>query len=649
MKSAIVLLSLSFFLSLNSNAQKTPAFGKVEKADLEMKDCDFDNAAEALVLFDVGEVYCDLNLNNAYAPVSTQLERHVRIKILNTKGTKAADIHIRYLSYKNAEDIKNLSAETINLDAGGNIVFTKVEKDAIFHKQINKRYSEVIFTFPDVKPGSIIEYKYKDVAMDLYGLKNWYFQRSIPVAFSSYTMDFPKELIVSATPKGGLDVRENESYRGNRSVKTYTMQKVPALRDEAFITCDDDYLQQLSPQMMAVDFDGMPRKSLLRTWPGIIRQLMEDEDFGLQIKKNIPRTSDLDALLANKKDAFEKMSIIHEYVKKNMQWDETNGIWALDGVKAAWKNKKGTAGEINLILVNLLRDADLDAHPVLVSTRDNGMINTRVAGFDQFNKVMAYVTIDSSYYVLDATDKYTPSYLVPFSVVNSEGLVINKIDTYDWGWRVLWNEDQLFDNSTIMEATIDDKGTIKGIANVTSVDYSRFIRLDKLKEGKQKFTEAWLNPMKQNITIDSLNIINENDNSLPLVQEFNFEKKVNASGDYNYFSINLFSGLERNPFVADERFSDVFFGANQSYTITANVTIPKGYTFDALPKNLKMIMPDTSIVFTRNSSISNDTLSSRIVLEFRQPYYMNQQYGYFKEFYKKLFDFLNEQFVYKKS
>jgi Domain of Unknown Function with PDB structure (DUF3857)/Major royal jelly protein len=120
---------------------------------LEMKDCDFEKGAQALVLFDVAEVYCDLNLNSLYNPLRTELERHVRIKILNTSGADAANIRIRYQSDKNMEDIKNLAAQTINLDAAGNMIFSKVEKDAIYRKKINKRYSEVIFTFPEVRPG----------------------------------------------------------------------------------------------------------------------------------------------------------------------------------------------------------------------------------------------------------------------------------------------------------------------------------------------------------------------------------------------------------------------------------------------------------------------------------------------------------------
>ncbi len=62
------------------------------------------------------------------------------------------------------------------------------------------------------------------------------------------------------------------------------------------------------------------------------------------------------------------MATIHNYVRKNMEWNNYGGIWALNGVKSAWKDKKGTSGEINLILVNLLKDAGLKASPLLVST-----------------------------------------------------------------------------------------------------------------------------------------------------------------------------------------------------------------------------------------------------------------------------------------
>lgn len=94
---------LCLLLSLIAIAQKEiPSFGKIEKADLLMKECDFDKAAEAVVLFDVAEVYCFLT-PNAVNLFTTQVERHVRIKILDKKGLGQANIKIPYYSYKNVE------------------------------------------------------------------------------------------------------------------------------------------------------------------------------------------------------------------------------------------------------------------------------------------------------------------------------------------------------------------------------------------------------------------------------------------------------------------------------------------------------------------------------------------------------------------
>src|SRR5687768_8634945 len=172
-----------------------PGFGKVDKADLEMKDCDFDSKANAVVLFDVGEQYCDLST----IANTTQIERHIRIKILKDKGKSFADVKIPYNSYRNTEYIKNLTAQTYNLDASSNIVATKVEKDLIYEKRINKYRTQQIFTFPEVKAGSIIEYKWTQIREGIF-VKNWYFQKNIPVKYSRYRVDFPGIIEVYSTP-----------------------------------------------------------------------------------------------------------------------------------------------------------------------------------------------------------------------------------------------------------------------------------------------------------------------------------------------------------------------------------------------------------------------------------------------------------------
>ena len=83
--------------------------------------------------------------------------------------------------------------------------------------------------------------------------------------------------------------------------------------------------------------------------------------------------------------------------------------------------------------------------------------------------------------------------------------------------------------------------------------------------------------------------------------------------------------------------------------LVGNVQLPASYQFDELPKNIRMITPDTGMVFTRVVQVNENVASFRINVEFLKPFYSVQEYDAFKEFYKQLFDLLNEQFVIRKK
>lgn len=637
--SACILFSLCLAAQKGKTKDSNiPAFGSVEKSELEMKECDFDKNAEAVVLFEKGQT--DFIIGKGI-----DFERHVRIKILNDKGKNVADIHLPFTNWKNEEDIRDITAQVYNLDPSGNIVITKLDKKQIFEKQINKRNAEKVFTFPDVKPGSVIEYKYKHLNA---AVVHWYFQWSIPVKYSEFTFDYPSEIEISFTPRCYADYEAKTSNTSTRTIKFFSMKNVPALRDEPYILNEDDYKQKIESRPVAVNFNGR-RESLLSNWPRVIKALMEDEDFGIQIKKEIPRTVDLDLALKNVNDPYTRMKIIYQYVKKNMEWNGSPGIWALDGVKAAWKDKRGTVGEINLILINLLKDAGLNAKPVLASTHDHGLVNTGNAATYQFNKVLARVTIGDNVYILDATSRETPVNLIPFDIVATEGLVLSKLETFEWGWESLWRDNLQYKNMVLLQGQIDKDGRLTGEASVNSFDYARIERMPVARKGKKDFAERYFASNNPGINIDSIALENIDADTLPLVQKVYFNQQLNSSGNYQYFTTNLFTGLEKNPFVSDQRISDVFFGVLQNHTIIANIAIPDGYEFEELPKNMRMIMPDTSIVITRLSQAVEDRLSTRITLEFKKPFYTAAEYDGFREFYKKLFDLLNEQFVIRKK
>lgn len=643
-----LLLSVALCTAISLVAQKkkinqeVPGFGKVERTELEMKECDFDKSAEAVVLIDDAELdFID----------GVQMTRRVRVKILSDRGLDRANIHLAYRSERNEQDIKSIEAQTYNLDAGGNIVITKVENGLIYEKKLNKKQKEKVFTFPNVKVGSVIEYKYKKTGI---GLIDWYFQESIPVKFSHFKLDFPQEVIVNVLPLCSRQFEENDQSTSTRYTKDYVMRDIPGLRDEPYIINEDFYRDRLETKVVALDIAGR-RDNLSTNWIKVIEYLMQDEDFGVQLKKNIPRTADLDEKLKNVTDPYSRMKIIYKYVQDNMQWNEFVGIWALDGVKSAWKDKKGTVGEINLILVNLLKDAGLNAHPILVSTHENGVVDPADAGtrwdpgFHQFDKVMAYVEIGDKTFVLDATEKQTPPYLIPEDVLMTEGLVIEKIETNEWGWKTLYDKGLTARDIILVNGIIDENGKMNGEVTVVSYDYSKIDRLPLAKEGKDKFIDACLKNGQPGLTVDDVTFENLNSDSLPLIQKIKFNQPLNSSGDYKYFSANILTGKEKNPFIADSRLSDVFFGHSQSLTLNGNFTIPEGYEVETLPKNIKMIMPDTSISVRRITQMQGNMLQTQIQLNFDKPFYPASQYEDLHEFYKQLFDLLNEQFVIRKK
>jgi hypothetical protein len=64
---------------------------------------------------------------------------------------------------------------------------------------------------------------------------------------------------------------------------------------------------------------------------------------------------------------------------------------------------------------------------------------------------------------------------------------------------------------------------------------------------------------------------------------------------------------------------------------------------------MKMIMPDTSIILSRISQVSENRLMTKIQVDFKKAVFSAQSYPELQEFYQRLFDIINEQYVIRKK
>lgn len=655
-------LTVLFFSLLLSGlavvAQKEiPSFGKIDKADLLMQDCDFDKGAVAVKLIDLGNTYYDRGTTGT-SPFKTIFERRIRIKILKEKGLAEADISITYYAFNNDEKITRLSACTFNIDDAGNIKVSPVKKEAIYSKKIDKYYSAKIIAFPEVKVGSVIEYRFTMERETMGQLKDWFFQERIPVRYSEYDLKIPQIFRFSVQPSviDSMECKQSVAFErlntGNRLIdtrvlkSTYIMRNLAGIKDEPYMGSAKDYMQRLEFQLSQVDYGNNNIVDLSANWSDVITDLMKNDNFGMQLEKTVTDATELITTANLITGAENTMLFIFNAVRKTVNWNEQEAIFIDNNINQTWQKKTGNSASLNLLLIKLLTDAGLKALPVLFSTRDNGLVNSHYPFLNQFNTVMTFVVIADKSFVLDATDKISNYKLIPEKVVNSPGFII---EGESGRWRNFIAGDYKYKMTVAVRGEIDSTGTMKGNGLVSCSGYARNERCESWLKSKEKFKEDYFTNLHPFLKIENIMVNNIEPDSLPLEQKVQFSTVLNGSGDYRYFTINLFSGFDKNPFTADERIADVDFGFMQEYTLFGNYTIPQDYVFDELPENLSIIMPDTSIIFTRSLLADENLLNVKISVEFKRTYYAATDYPFFAAFYKKLFASLNEPVVIKKK
>ncbi len=635
-----LLLYCFLAVALSTRAQ-TPVqeFGVLSEVEKKLTVCDFDKEAEAVILFD----QASSNHNDDRNLITN---RHIRIKVLRQKGIQRGNIEIYYYAKDEVENISNIRAAVHNLDDLGNQQTKELSASSIFRQKLSDKISSVKFALPDVKVGSIIEYEYTSTLVHYGWLQDWYFQTDIPTILSSYS------LVILPNAEFAYQVHKSDelpvTIKQNKAAGNilFEMSNVAGLRDEPYMDAPKDYRQHVEFQLSAYGSRFGGRTRYMTTWDELTRELMGHEDFGTQLNRNVSDAAPLVNNAKSRSTEYERMITVYKEVQRAIDWNGYNSKFAPDGIKSVWDKKKGTNGEINLLLINLLKETGLEVYPLLVSERFNGKVRTDYPFLDQFNTVMAYVVADARNYVLDASGSYTPPELIPFSVVNTKAFIVNK---KKGGIISLNDNNKMKKNRVTIKAEMNTDGELVGDARITSYDYSRITRLRYFKESKEKLLDVIAYKEVPGIRADSFQVNNTDNDSLPLVQSFRFGLPANLSGDYHLLNLNLFTGFRENPFISDVRFTNVDFGCRQFHEIAEQITLPPQYRPESIPKDLRLIMPDTSISLVRYVTYENNTITTLFRIQMNKSVYTAEEYPLLKEFYKKMINILNEPFVLRKN
>lgn len=632
------LLCCTLF-SMTVQAQDFPSYGIISDQESTLKECAFDKEAPAVVLLD--EAVANHNDDG-----NLIMWRHVRIKILKESGFDYANIEIPYYRKNKLESVDKVEAIVTNINPDGSSEVTRVDKKSFYDKQTNELWSKVIFTFPNIKVGSIIEYKYMLFGEHFGLLEDWKFHDYLPVVKSAFTLYVPPRLEftykVLKQPEYPIIITPTPS----EAKMYFEMNNIPGLDDEPYMDARKDYMQKITFQISGYNNGRSGFQKVNTTWKEVIDDFQSSSSFGSQLRKNLSGAGDFidKTKLLGSDEA--KMKAIFDFVRLNMTWNGFHSLYAGDGIKDAWNKRTGTNGQINLILVNLLRDAGLDASPMLVSERWHGKVKTDYPFIDQFNTVFAYVQVGDKKYYLDATDKYTPYNVIPKDILNTSALIVNR---KTGGITEISND--ATGAAEYVNSMIEVKagGKLEGEVVIKSDGYARIEKLAYIKEnGEDKFVSTFFK--KDNLSISEFKLLNKETDSLPAEQQFKFTQQLTASGDYLLVPLHSFSGFRKNPFLSSNRFSNINFGFKRTINLYTSVQLPQGFTPE-MPRPIRITTPDQDISFGRTVQYDkeNNSVICMVTIEFKKSLYNYYEYEVLQQVYKKIYEFLDEPLVLKKK
>ena len=648
-------------------------FGQPTPAEFEAKNFVADSAAPAVVLCDFGTA----RFGSAGGELRIISERTTRLKILKKAGYAYATVEVPlYHNDQDAERLTNLRGFTYVRGADGKITKTKLDASGIFEEKRTDHLLVRKFTLPQVQEGAVIEYAYTVTSSFFTNYQDWTFQHDIPTRWSEYRTSIPQVYHYKTLYQGYLPLTTNEMSVGSVSLlltdrltsglsagmaagdmsvsmtteqHRWVLRDAPAFRPEIYMTTPDDYLARMTFELAGEQWPNQPYRDLSDSWTKKNKLLLENEFFGQALSRANFLGPAVQPLLAQYPEPAARAAAVRELVMKAMKYDGTNRYSATGPLKRSYELHRGTAADVNLLLIAALRQAGIEAVPLLLSTRAHGLVSQEYPLLEQFNYVVALVEQPGKPdLLLDATEPLLPAGLLPTRCLNKIG---HTVPATGDGSCVSLVPGQRYNHYQAVQLTLDAQGNLSGRVSEEHSGYSGLEAREKLQQLGEKKYMAELTSAHASWEVPSYKFSRQSEvaESLTLNYELRQPAATPGAAQEIYVSPLAAFGERRNPFQHPTRTYPVDVGMLQQESISLTLTLPPGYTAE-LPKAASLLLPDKGgrYLYAATSPAPGVVqLTSRLTLD--KPIYSASEYEALRELYRQMLAKQAEALVIKKT
>lgn len=652
-----------FVLQSRAQDNRVRELSPVSAADFAPTSSSVNDSSGAVILADIGEVH--FVGNEEGQQFSFEFQFHRRVKILNKRAfDDIANVLIPlYKPTDDPEKMEKIVETTFNLE-NGQVVEAKLDKKDIFEKHYRGEWNVVRFAAPAVKEGSIIDYTYTIKSSYYDFLRTWTFQSErYPCLWSELLVQIPQLFHYTVfkqgfhpytLDKGDLTTASFRMGKGGGAGYVvdatvvrhhWIMKDIPPFQAEGFLFCPATYLDKVDFQLAGIKGDQY--NEVFNGWKSVTERLMGRRYFGSMLDEDDDVITDcVKKAIASGGDFDAQAREIYYYLTNNFTCNDHRDIFISNQLRDVVKKQSGTVGDINLLMVAMLRKIGLKADPVVLTTRDEGIGLSNYPVIQRLNYVIVRLKMDNHVFFLDAAHPKLGFGQLDENCYNGPARIMSRTDSA----TINLDADSLNDQKVtvvFIDATGKSvQGTFEStLGNEESYDFRKHVRvLEKDKYFKDLQTQNGDDATISDGGIDSLDKRDQ-----PVKVHFSFTLRTGDDPSKIYVNPFVAAGLKKNPLSAAERKYpiEMSYASDDLYVFT--LQIPDGYTVEEMPKSTKAALNGGDGSFEYLIGAQNGTIQMRCRLKLNKANFGPEDYASLRDFYAMVVKKEAESIVLKKN
>lgn len=431
-------------------------FGKPTKEEMQMTTYEAEPDAEAVVLCRLTDVEYSIQQTGYLV----DYREKVRIKVLKPSGVRYAKVVVPFLKNTPIDNRNSSSKKVLKVDAtdnnsvsssfeeqagamttadldryseesvedvkataynlqGSKVVKSVLKKGAFVETKIDDQHYQVEFTVPDVKEGTVIEYEYTLHSELFWLLHDWFAQCEIPVVYAKLDMNIPRYLLFNLEEHGVqrlITSCESGTMRFKLESDPLAAQTVvpsnhyisvgrnlKGMKQGNGVWSMQDNCAGITALLKHYSMRGAAVVDYTRTWEQIDEMVLKSDDLGKQLQEHSPLAAGLkEAKIEEIADMRQRAEAVAKLVLSKVEW---NGRYEMSpaNTEETLKNGGGSNVDINMLLLQSLQDVGLNAAPVMLRMRNQGVLTMDYPSVQKYTTFIVGVVLPQGNLYLDAS------------------------------------------------------------------------------------------------------------------------------------------------------------------------------------------------------------------------------------------------------